>query len=79
MKKNRKRKPSAAQQKVFEQLIAVIPAAFERLESPAQAEQIESHIYRMRTAGMISDQTYQTWLNAIKDKYKEKQWPNGPI
>lgn len=78
MRKTRERKYSATQLKVFGQLIAVIPAAIERLESPAQAEQIESHIYRMRTAGMISDQTYQTWLNAIKEKYKENQWPIGP-
>lgn len=72
--KLRHRKPTAAQQKVFDQLMSVIPVAIERLENPAQAEQMESHIFRMRNGGMISDQTYQTWLNAIKAKYIENQW-----
>lgn len=72
--KTRHRKPSAAQQKVYDQLVSSMPVSIERLESPAQAELMESHIYRMRHGGMISDQTYQTWLNAIKAKYIENQW-----
>lgn len=75
----RQRKPSAAQQKVFDQLMTVIPEAIQRLENPAQAEQMESHIYRMRTGGMISDQTYQTWLNAIKQQYINNGWAKPTI
>ena len=72
--KTRQRKPTAAQQKVFDQLMTAIPVTIEKLETPAQAEQMESHIYRMRTGGMISDQTYQTWLNAIKQQYIKNEW-----
>lgn len=72
--KARRRKPTSAQQKVFDQLIAVIPEAINRLETPAEAENMESHIFRLRNGGMISDQMYQIWLNAIKEKYKENHW-----
>ena len=74
MSKTRQRKPTAAQQKVYDQLMTVIPEVIERLENPAQAEQVENHIYRLRTSGMISDQTYQTWLNAIKLQYYKNEW-----
>lgn len=72
--KTRQRKPTAAQQKVFDQLMTVIPESIAKLETPAQAEQMESHIYRMRHGGMISDQTYQIWLNAIKLQYYKNGW-----
>ena len=68
------RKLSKSQRQLFDQLIEVIPEAINRLETPAQAENMESHIFRLRNGGMISDQTYQTWLNAIKEKYKENHW-----
>lgn len=79
MRKTRKRKLTKAQAQLYDQMIAVIPASIEQLESPAQAEQMESHIFRLRSGGLISDQTYQNWLNAIKEKYKENQWPMAAI
>lgn len=78
MRKNRKRKLTAAQQMVIDQLIAAIPIEIEQLESPEAADFMEKFIYRMMQAGEISEQTYQTWLNAIKEKYKDNQWPIGP-
>lgn len=73
--KPRKRKLSATQQKLFDQMIAVIPATIARLETPAQAELLESHIYKMRTGGLINDQEYNSYLSQIKEVYKENQWP----
>ena len=72
--KTRRRKPSAAQQKVIDQVLAAIPHVLERIETQEQADQMETHIWKLRTAGQLSDQKYQEYLNAIKQIYKENNW-----
>lgn len=72
--KTRRRKPSAAQQMVIDQAIAALPHCIERIQTQAEAEQLESHIWNFRTAGQLSDQKYQEYLNAIKQIYKENKW-----
>ena len=72
--KLRHRKLSKHQRQLFEQVKAVLPATIAAIENQAQAEQLESHIWRMRTGGLISDQQYQFYLSAIKQHYIKNGW-----
>lgn len=72
--KPRHRKLSKLQRQLFEQVKAVLPASIAAIENQTQAENLESHIWRMRTGGLISDQEYQTYLASIKQKYIDNGW-----
>lgn len=72
--KPRHRKPSKLQRQLFEQVKAVLPATIAAIENQSQAEQMESHIWRMRTGGLISDQEYQIYLHDIKQHYIDNGW-----
>lgn len=72
--KARRRKPTAAQQAVIDMAIASIAPSIQALQTPEQAELLESYIWKFRTAGQISDQQYQAYLNDINQIYKENNW-----
>ena len=63
--KIRHRKLSTMQMRLFGQVIEVLPAAIAAIENQTQAENLESHIWQMRSGGLISDQQYQTYLHDI--------------
>lgn len=73
------RKLSKTQRKVFEQVKAVLPATIAAIENQAQAEQLESHIFQMRSGGLISDQEYQTYMHDIKQHYINNGWEQPTI
>lgn len=68
--KIRHRKLSKHQRQLFEQVKAILPAAIAAIENQTQAENLESHIWQMRTGGFISDQEYQIYLHDIKQHSK---------
>lgn len=72
--KTRHRKPSKLQRQLFEQVKAVLPATIAAIENQTQAEQMESHIWQMRSGGLINDQEYQTYLHDIKQHYIKNGW-----
>lgn len=67
--RTRKRKLSAVQQKTINQVIEAIPAVIERIETQEQAEQMESHIWKLRTSGFISDRQYNIFMKNIIQCY----------
>ena len=72
--KPRHRKLSKHQRQLLEQVKSVLPATIAAIENQTQAENLESHIWRMRTGGLISDQEYQTYLHDIKQYYIKNGW-----
>lgn len=72
--KTRHRKLSTMQMRLFGQVIEVLPAAIAAIENQTQAENLESHIWQMRSGGLISDQQYQTYLHDIKQHYIKNGW-----
>lgn len=66
----RKRKISQYQRKMFSQIISALPDLISAIHSDAQAEEMESNIWKLRTAGLISDQEYLNYLQQIMEKYK---------
>lgn len=72
--KVRHRKPTAAQQKVIDMVIASLAPCIERIQTQEEADQIESYIWKLRTAGQLTDLQYQTYLKNINEIYKENNW-----
>ena len=72
--KLRHRKLSKQQRQLFEQVKAALPATIAAIENQTQAENLESHIWKMRAGGLISDQEYQTYLHDIKQHYIKNGW-----
>lgn len=68
------RKLSKLQRQLFDQVKAVLPASIAAIENQAQVEKLESHIFQMRSGGLISDQEYQNYLYDIKQHYIKNGW-----
>ena len=72
MMRFRKRKLSPFQRQLYDQVIAVLPETIARCETSAQLEQMETHVYRLRSGGLITDREYQEFQRQILNVYLEK-------
>lgn len=68
------KKPTGSRALIVKQLKKVICEAIPRLETPEQADQMETQIFNARCAGILTDSEYLEMSVAIKEVCQAQGW-----